>query len=456
MKPSAAKLALPLLLFSALFFGGAPAAAGTDAPANDATFWLEVYIDGRFIGELPVVPKELTPSPDARGVQVIEGKVVGVEGTTDDWDRECSKFNGRTCSTAYTVGGTYGGGEIEITVSYDRTYTHDGSNDIEAGTVETSGSATLSGIYNQQNARFEGEMTWSSQGIEWECAQWGDGDMDGVAGDDVGGICDLDRYVPEAVKTEKYTWMGWIRGDVKDGDGQTSSGGAKSSGDGRQAASETVTMNTSEVSGEVEYKPKGSDTWQPLTPGTVLQEGDTIGTGFESQGRFRVGQREFVVGQLTQLRIDQFLRKENLEKTILYLNVGAIRVKEKHTPAPRGDFHVETPGANSAPRGTEFIVSVAEDGSTTTYVVEGTVAFEDSAGNSVDIKAGSKASAAEGGGIEGPEPYTFGETAFFPTLAGSGGSSMTPVAIIGAVILAALLAGSAVFLRRRRRTLQPA
>ncbi len=443
-----------LLVLALALFVPLSAGADSEAPADDATFWLEVDIDGRFIGELPAVPKELTTNPDARGVEVAAGKVVEVKGTDDDWDQECSKFPGRQCSTTYTIGGAYGGGQIEITVRYDRTYTHDGSNDIEAGTVQTSGDATITGSYIQQSARFEGEMTWSSQGLEWQCAQWGDSDMDGdVDGDDEGGVCDLDRYVPEAVKTEEHTWMGWIRGDVSAGGGNPADGSAQSSGG--QATSETITMNTSEVSGEVEYKPKGSDTWQPLTPSTVLQEGATIATGFGSEGRFRIGQSEFSIGQLSEVRVDEYFREPNLEKTILYLRIGSVRARENHTPAVRSDFSVQTPTANSSPRGTEFVVRVAEDGSTTTYVVDGTVVFQDSNGDSVDVGAGEKASAAVGGGITGPEPFTLSEAAGFPTLPGSGGSSISDAAIVGVVILAALLAGSAILLRRRR-VLQPA
>jgi MYXO-CTERM domain-containing protein len=132
-------------------------------------------------------------------------------------------------------------------------------------------------------------------------------------------------------------------------------------------------------------------------------------------------------------------------------------VREKHTDSVRGDFHVAAPGANSAPRGTEFVVSVGEDGLTTTYVVDGTVAFQDGTEASVDVPAGSKASAAKGGALVGPEPYDPEEIAGFPTLPESEGSSMGVAVVAAGVGLALLMAVVAYVLRRRRRRmLQPA
>ncbi|MBS3167584.1 hypothetical protein J4216_00465 [Candidatus Woesearchaeota archaeon] len=126
-----------------------------------------------------------------------------------------------------------------------------------------------------------------------------------------------------------------------------------------------------DIKGEVEYSTDGGKTFKPLTKDVVLKEGDFISTGFESSANLDLGYGKLEVYSLTQFRLDEFTRKENLEKTQLYLRVGAIKPILKHRAAIRGDFSVTTPTASSSIRGSEMIVVYNNQTNTTTvYVTE--------------------------------------------------------------------------------------
>lgn len=460
MKRIVIDLALPALILSALLLGAGLVAAEPKAPENDASFSLEVFAEDLSVA-LDELPAGVSPNAGARGVQIADGAVVQQSVRKLDQPGSGCIVAWGVCDYSRTVTGTYADGHVEITIDHKTSVTFDGQpscpgcEPIVPGTVDLLDKTVITGDYTD-NGTFLGETVSTDQSLESKCVEWDDLDGDGDVDDhDVGGICLLDEYFAGADETAKSKTYLWVRGAVTPGGSDKPSEGSKPSAE--TPTPEPLTVSVLNLTGDIEYVPKGAKDPLPLTADVILKEGDTVSTGFESHGIFRIGKREFIVGQLTYLTINEMFHEKNVDKTILYLKIGLIRVKEKHTDSIRGDFHVATPGANSAPRGTEFIVNVAEDGTTTTYVIDGTVAFEDTAGNSVDIEAGSKASAAEGVAIAGPAPYTPDEIAAFPKLPASSGSSVSllPIAV-GVILVVALLAAGVYFVRRRRRTVQPA
>lgn len=112
------------------------------------------------------------------------------------------------------------------------------------------------------------------------------------------------------------------------------------------------------VEGDVEYSSDGGKTYYPLAEGNVLKQGDYITTGFDSNAKLDFGYATLRVTPLTNFRIDEFTSKEEINKTQLYLYVGAVMPRNlPHTAAVRGDFSVVTPTAISSIRDSEMSVA---------------------------------------------------------------------------------------------------
>jgi hypothetical protein len=221
--------------------------------------------------------------------------------------------------------------------------------------------------------------------------------------------------------------------------------------DSAKPGSDALTVEVLALTGDVSYIPAGSESARPLSGDVVLQPGDTILTGFDSGGSFRIGQNRLDLPPATALRIDEYLADENIERTRLFINVGAVRVNVRHTPSIRSDFSVQTPTSNSSARGTEFIVSVDEDGASTTYVLDGTVSVQAAEGEAMDVAAGNKAFVASAAAIAAPEPYEPGELPAFLDGQASGASSLSPIAIGGIALAGVLVLVVVVAVMRQRR-----
>jgi len=453
------KALLPLAVLAAVVYRSAPASSANDPPANDASFAVEVEIEGHGVA-LEKLPPESGPStPDARGVFINDGKVV--EQSKEERGQagsECVVAWG-ICDYYRNVSGSYSNGHLEIEIESRTDITFNGQPAVAGGPPTQPGTVNLvdtteikADFAPEITDTFTGEAVFSDQWFDSGCAQWEDGDGDGdIDSHDEGGICLLDKYTARAPETTTAKAFAWVRSAAGASGGSEAAGSAETVAPSTSAPSPTpLSMRILKLRGDVEYQPAGEAEFRPLTPDVVIKEGDTISTGFGSSGYFRIGQREFMVGQMTQLRIDEFLHDNEIDKTIMFLRIGSVAAKERHTNAIRSDFSVVTPTVSASPRGTEFIVSVAEDGATTTYVKDGMVAFTDAAGASVDITPGNKATAPAGGGISGPLPYTDDEIAAFPAFPSSAASSPALVVIGGAAGVAIVIAAAFLLLRRRR------
>jgi hypothetical protein len=458
------KILLPLAALAAVALSSGSASGANDPPANDASFAVEVEIDGAGVALESLPPGLGGPGSDPRGVFIEDGKVI-------EQSREERGQAGSECVVAWgicdyyrTVTGSYGNGHLEIEIESRTDVTFNGLPAVPGGTPTQPGTINLVDTtqikvdFNPETTdTFAGEAVLSDQWFDWGCAQWEDSDGDGdIDSHDEGGVCLLDKYTANAPEVTKAKAFAWVRGAVG-ASGGGGEGAAETAAPATSTPSPTpLTVGVLKLEGDVVYIPAGQTESRPLTPDIVLQKGDTISCGFESRGHFRIGNREFVVSQVSSVRIDDFFEEGKIEKTILFLKIGALAVKERHTNSTRSDFSVTTPISNSSPRGTEFVVTVGEDGGTTTYVMDGTVAFSDAAGASVDITPGNKASAPAGGGIAGPSPYTDEEIAGLPSFPSSGASSPSRAVIAGALALAIVVLGGIVLLRRRVPAPQPA
>lgn len=130
-------------------------------------------------------------------------------------------------------------------------------------------------------------------------------------------------------------------------------------------------VKISAVKGEVEYRRKGESEDRTFTKDVVLQEGDTILTGYKGNVTLALGNQTLNIYPWTSFRVDESLKGGNVKKTKLYLEVGAVAGKVKHTAAIRSDFAVATPNANASIRGSAMTVQYdKESGVTSVYVTE--------------------------------------------------------------------------------------
>ncbi|MFI5042199.1 MAG: hypothetical protein ACHQNA_10200, partial [Acidimicrobiales bacterium] len=182
-------------------------------------------------------------------------------------------------------------------------------------------------------------------------------------------------------------------------------------------SSEPMRATTTSLTGDVEYSSDGGTTYQPLTVGTVIEKGFLVSTGFDGAVRLNFGYGDLSVPRLTTLRIDEFTSSANLRKTQIFLRVGAIAVREKHTDAIRGDFSVSTETmVNASIRDSEMIVTyVTATGRTTVYTVEDAAYVKGTkAAAETKVLQGQKVVVARGGKLSKPTTFAAAE---LPTIA---------------------------------------
>ena len=141
---------------------------------------------------------------------------------------------------------------------------------------------------------------------------------------------------------------------------------------------------------EVEYaKPTGA--WAAAAVGQALAVRDRLRTGEDSRAAVRLA-------DASVLRVDEFTETEILppqqttSKATLNLKQGTAYFFSREKTR---EVNVNTPAANGAIRGTEFVVSVAANGSTSFTMLDGEVEVSNPAG-SVLVRSGERAEVAPG------------------------------------------------------------
>jgi hypothetical protein len=136
--------------------------------------------------------------------------------------------------------------------------------------------------------------------------------------------------------------------------------------------SNAIKASISKLEGDVEYQKGGQGEFLPLTADVVLEQGDIISTGFESEALLSFGDfTQVKVYQMSQILIDESFSKDNIIKTRMHINTGSVAAKVRHTPSIRSDFSVGTQNLISAGiRDSEMLVSYDKQGNTVIYSIE--------------------------------------------------------------------------------------
>ena len=106
------------------------------------------------------------------------------------------------------------------------------------------------------------------------------------------------------------------------------------------------------VSGKVEiYK---GNTWSSLTEGALLNRGDIISTGFNSEAVILIKDSRVKLAALTRMTVEQLAENDVKEETRLFIDTGKVSASVKHAENKRTDFKVRSPVSTASVRGTEF------------------------------------------------------------------------------------------------------
>ena len=155
-------------------------------------------------------------------------------------------------------------------------------------------------------------------------------------------------------------------------------------------AQETSQAEVLTVENEVDTsKPAGG--WAPAAVGQALATRDRLRTGEDSRAAVRLA-------DATVLRVDELTETEILpaqqatDKPTLNVKQGGAYFFSREKSR---EVNVQTPSANGAIRGTEFVVRVAANGTTTFAMLDGEVDVSNSAG-SITVRSGERAEVAPG------------------------------------------------------------
>ena len=136
----------------------------------------------------------------------------------------------------------------------------------------------------------------------------------------------------------------------------------------------------------------GGGSWAPATVGQALAVNDRLRTGEDSRAAVRLT-------DLSVLRMDE-LTTITIGPPTAAGDKPSLNVKEGTTyffsREKSREIRVETPAANGAIRGTEFVVTVAANGSTTMTMLDGEVELSNAQGSLV-VTAGEQAKVDVGG-----------------------------------------------------------
>jgi len=134
---------------------------------------------------------------------------------------------------------------------------------------------------------------------------------------------------------------------------------------------ETLKGSISNLVGDVEISKDAGKTWKALTKGVSIEKGDLVSTSFDSTATIQFAHGNFNIAPMTQIRVDEFLNKDNLERAQLYMNVGRISARIDKPANIRADFSVTTPTASASVRGSGMTIATDEKYGTTIYATDG-------------------------------------------------------------------------------------
>ncbi len=111
----------------------------------------------------------------------------------------------------------------------------------------------------------------------------------------------------------------------------------------------------------------------PLTPGYVLNPGDRIDTRGGGRVVIDLSDGSMVVVQPDSVIVLKDFRQASSLRELFDITVGMVRVKINHFGGRPNPYHMNSPTASIAVRGTEFSIEVSPQGDTRVVVYEGAV-----------------------------------------------------------------------------------
>ena len=196
----------------------------------------------------------------------------------------------------------------------------------------------------------------------------------------------------------------------------------------QQNTSQTGTLSgyITDLSGTVELKAAGQTDYVPAKAGDAVSSNTIISTGFKSTALITVGSTVLTVRPLTRLSLSEISASAGTEKINVSLQTGRVRVDVKPPAGTKASMSVSSPMATASVRGTSF-----EFDTQSLTVLEGTVAFQGAAGQTMMVGAGASSDINSGGKPADPagtyadsivpQPPAGREAGYRHTLAAAGG-----------------------------------
>lgn len=119
------------------------------------------------------------------------------------------------------------------------------------------------------------------------------------------------------------------------------------------AAPAPLTVTISKIVEDVSVR-QGNGAWQDAQTGQAVVEGHELNTGPESEVTLAFSDgTAVVVRELSQLKVNTLLGREDRVKMELLLRIGDLKAQVKPQTAVRTDFSIGTPSGTASVRGTE-------------------------------------------------------------------------------------------------------
>lgn len=160
------------------------------------------------------------------------------------------------------------------------------------------------------------------------------------------------------------------------------------------AASAKVTY----VKGKVEVS--RGNAWVSLKVGDVVNEAETISTGFQSEARLNYNGSVMAVPALSRVTLEALQSSGSKETVSIKVDTGAVRSKVAHTEGKKIEYTARTPVGVASVRGTDFAVFAS--GKATVY--SGAIAYYKASDFVMPDLSGSDGTEDETDETEGEEP----------------------------------------------------
>lgn len=163
-----------------------------------------------------------------------------------------------------------------------------------------------------------------------------------------------------------------------------------------ESATDENIASIHKIEGDVQLRDGDDEEWIEAVDGDELFEGTQVKTGPGSQALLRWRMKHAVkVFELTRLTVDELNLERMSEKTSVNISSGKTFVRANKLMSDKSSFTVRTPTAIAGVRGTEFLVNVQKNNTTSFSMLSGSLGVSSEGADlvlgenqAVDIAAG--------------------------------------------------------------------